>query len=111
MQLIRKQLSMKNTGADLGFSRGGDFQKVLEHFEDLFQVDQVLFPFSEFSYSTKKMMFWPIFLRRRYNFKKQAKKAFFRHFLENFDKKIAFFGARWKKNSSKFHGKSRPPQS
>ena len=48
---------------------------------------------SELSQSTKKTLFRYNFLRRRPNFEKQAKKGVFRHFLENFDQKIAFFGA------------------
>ena len=45
-------------------------------------------------------MFRSNFLRRRRNFKKQARKGIFRHFLENFDQKnFVFFGAGYLKIS------------
>ena len=46
----------------------------------------------ELSPSTVLPLFWQNFLRRRQIFeKKTVKKGVFRHFLENFDQKIAFF--------------------
>ena len=59
--------------------------------------DQIDFPSSLKALSIQKMLLWPNFLRRRQNFEnieKHAKKCVFRHFLENFDQKIAFFLAR-----------------
>ena len=52
--------------------------------------------FFELSQSNLLPLFWQKFLRRRQIFeKKTVKKGVFRHFLKNFDKKIAFiFGAR-----------------
>ena len=70
-----------NTGVDLGFSRGGgaDFQKIF---------NQLIFrALPKHCLS----LFWPLFVRRRLNFEKNG---VFRHFLENFDQKMRFFGAR-----------------
>ena len=50
--------------------------------------------FRALSQSTVLPLFWQSFLRRRKIFEKTVKKAVFGHFLKNFDKKIAFFGAR-----------------
>ena len=80
------------SGADLGFCRGGSgFSKNFRKFWRPFFLDRSDW-FSELSQSSKKTLFWRNFLRRRQFFeKKQVKKAVFGHFLENFDKKNAFF--------------------
>ena len=81
------------SGADLGFSRGrGGFSiKKIENFDDLFFFLGRPNRFFELSQSSKKTLFWPIFLRRRQFLKKQVKKAVFGQFLENLDKKTRFF--------------------
>ena len=72
------------------FSRGADFQKSFENFDDLFFLERPNW-FFELSQTTIKTLFWPIFLRRRQNSGKQAKNSVSRPFLENFDQKTAFF--------------------
>ena len=99
------------TGADLGFSRGegeADFQKIFENFVDPTFLGRPNWFFG-LSQSTVLSLFWPICLRRRQKLKKkQAKKGVFSHFLENFDQKIGFFGARFPlKTSICWH--QRPP--
>ena len=89
---------MKNhlwqTGADLGFSRGrADFQKILENFDNLFfKVDQIDFPSSP--KAVKRPCFGQIFSGAVNFLEKQVKTAVFGHFLEIFDQKTRFFGAR-----------------
>ena len=65
------------------FLRGGG------GFSNFFQVDQIGFPSS--LKALKRRCFGQIFCAAVKFLKKQVKKAVFGHFLENFDKKIAFF--------------------
>ena len=88
-------LKLIQSGADLGFSRGGraKFQKNFENFDDLFfQVDQIDFPSS--LRAVKRPCFGQIFCAAGNFLKTQVKKAVFGHFLENFDKKKRVFLAR-----------------
>ena len=78
------------------FSRGGgggDFQKIVENFDDLFfNADKIGFPSSP--KALKGRCFGEIFCATGKFLKKQVEKAVFGHFMENFDKKNAFFFAR-----------------
>ena len=44
-----------------------------------------------FRQSTVLSLFWPNFLHRRQNFEKIGQKGVFRHFLENFERKISIY--------------------
>ena len=83
------------SGADLGFSRGGgggglegDLQKILKILSTFFRSTKLIYR----ALPEQKHPFWPNFLRCSQNFeKKMAKKGVFKHFLENFDKKKTRF--------------------
>ena len=81
------------TGADLGFSRGGGriFKKISKILTTFFFFRSTKLIFR----ALPKHGFVPIlakfFAPQAKFWKKQAKKGVFRHFLENFDRKIAFF--------------------
>ena len=80
-----------NSGADLGFSRGGEagFSKI---FVDIFfRTTELVF---ELSLSVFSPYFGQMFCAAGKILKKQSRKSIFRHFLEIFDKKMRFFGAR-----------------
>ena len=79
-----------STGADLGFSRGWLIFKKSESDLLLGRPNW----FSELSQSSKKILFWPHFVRRRQIFEKKAKKSVFRHFWKISTKSRVFFGAR-----------------
>ena len=70
-------------GADIGISRGGGriFKKMKLLSKPFFRSTDMIF------WALTKTLFWPNFLRRRWNFEKKSKKAF----LENADQNIAFF--------------------
>ena len=96
MILKANQRMRAEAGADLGFSRGGggaDFQKIFENFDDLFfRSSKLIFRALLKQYENAVLA---KFLRRQILKKKTGKKVIFGLFLENFDKKIAFFlGAR-----------------
>ena len=74
--------------ADLGFSRGGRIFKRI-----CFFISRQNW-FSELSQSSKKTLFWPKFLRRRQIFENRPKKAFSGTFSKILRKKSRFFGAR-----------------
>ena len=80
-----------NSGADLGFFRGGEagFSKI---FVDIFfRTTELVF---ELSLSVFSPYFGQMFCAAGKILKKQSRKSIFRHFLEIFDKKMRFFGAR-----------------
>ena len=96
VDLHTPKMLIRQPVADLGFSRGGGriFKKKSKILTTFF-----LFlgrpNFFELSQSTVLPLFWQNFLRRRQIFeKKNSQKSRFRHFLENFDQKNAFFSAR-----------------
>ena len=88
-------LSLKQTnkhiirGGSRDFLEGGWFSKKLRKFCRFFLGRSNWF--SELSQSTTKTLFWPKRLRRRRNFEKTGHESVFRHILEKFDQKIAFF--------------------
>ena len=82
-----------HSGADLGISRGGDFQKNFKNFVDLFFLNRPNW-FSEVLQITIKTPIWPSFPRRMQIFEKRSKTAFLGTFWKMLTKKSRFFGAR-----------------
>ena len=79
-----------NRGGSRIFLRGGggaDFQKIFEKI----LTNKLIFRFPSSSKALKGPCFCQIFCAAGKFLKKQVKKAVFRHFLKNVDKKIVFF--------------------
>ena len=86
--ILSERKNCEQAGADLGFSRGGgDLQKNFKNFVDFFLGDQIDFLSSP--EALKRTCFGQNFCPAGKIFEKQAKKGVFRHFLENFDEKVA----------------------
>ena len=80
------------SGADLGFSRGGDLQKQFENFFVFFlRSTKLVFRALSKHY---RLCFGQNFCAADKVLKKQAKIGVFRHFLENFAEKNRVFSAR-----------------